>query len=288
MNSSHSRRSFLAGSAAIALASLDPTTLQAATVSVYEKAVLAKKPVGYWRLGEEKGPEAADSSGMAHHGTYQGMIAFKEKGIIKGDTNTAVKLDGKTAFVEIPSHKDFSQPTSGKGLSVEVWVRPDVLEFEGQTEDPYVMWLGKSEAKQHEWGLRFYSKSSKDRSNRISAYIFNPDGGLGAGAYFQDKLVAGEWMHIVACFDPGDASSKTAGVSIYRNGVLRLGPPKAGVLYNDAKWQIKPVAGDAPVRLGTRDKKSFLTGALDEVAIYPRVLTAREVAENFRIGATGK
>ena len=34
------------------------------------------------------------------------------------------------------------------------------------------------------------------------------------------------------------------------------------------------------MRLGTRDLGSFLTGALDEVAIYPRVLTATEVAEN--------
>jgi hypothetical protein len=30
-----------------------------------------------------------------------------------------------------------------------------------------------------------------------------------------------------------------------------------------------------------------LTGALDEVAIYPRVLSAKEVLENYRAG-TGK
>jgi hypothetical protein len=35
------------------------------------------------------------------------------------------------------------------------------------------------------------------------------------------------------------------------------------------------------VRLATRDFASFLTGALDEVAIYPRVLSAEEIAENY-------
>jgi hypothetical protein len=30
--------------------------------------------------------------------------------------------------------------------------------------------------------------------------------------------------------------------------------------------------------------KGFLTGGLDEVAIYPRVLTAKEVLENYHAG----
>src|SRR5262249_36601737 len=164
------------------------------------------------------------------------------------DADTAIKLDGRRSYVEIPTHKHFSQPTSGKGLTVEVWLRPDLLAFEGETDDPYIFWLGKGEPKQQEWALRFYSSKSKERPNRISAYIFNRDGVLGAGAYFQDKLTAGEWMHVVACFDPGDFSTIGAGVRIYKNGVMRLGPPSAGALYNNPKWQIKPVSGAAPLR----------------------------------------
>ena len=117
------------------------------------------------------------------------------------------------------------------------------------------------------WALRFYSRASKDRPNRISAYLFNPQGGLGAGAYFQDRLRAGQWMHVVACFDPGDSGTKGAGVHIYKNGVRRLGPPSPGALYNNPRWKIRPARGDAPLRLGTRDLKSFLTGPLDEVAM---------------------
>ena len=38
------------------------------------------------------------------------------------------------------------------------------------------------------------------------------------------------------------------------------------------------------MRLGTRDLGSFLTGGLDEVAIYPRKLTAAEVQETLSPG----
>ena len=279
------RREFLGVTSMAGLAVLSVTTsLGAAAASHYEKVVLAKQPVAYWRLGEAEGPDALDSTANGHRGTCHGTPAFHECGAIKGDANTAIKLDGKRSYIEIANHKDFSQPTSGKGLTIEVWVRPDVLAFEGETDDPYIVWLGKGEPQRQEWALRFYSGTSKDRPNRISAYLFNPEGGLGAGAYFQDKLTAGAWMHVVACFDPGDAETQGAGVHMYKNGIHRLGPPSPGTLYNDPQWQIKPVHGSAPLRLGTRDLKSFLTGGLDEVAIYPRVLTAREILENYSAG----
>ena len=69
--------------------------------------------------------------------------------------------------------------------------------------------------------------------------------------------------------DAGDVTNPKAGVSIYK------------------AYDVMPVAGGAPLRLGTRDKKSFFTGALDEVAIYPRALTAREIADNYRAGRAG-
>jgi hypothetical protein len=134
--------------------------------------------------------------------------------------------------------------------------------------------------------LRFYSRKSRERPNRISAYLFNPQGGLGAGAYFQDKLTAGEWLHVVACYEPGDADTGSRpGVHIYKNGVHRMGPPSRGTLYNNPRWQIKPAHGPAPVRLGTYSLKSFLIGGLDEVAVYPRVLTANEILDNYRTGS---
>jgi Concanavalin A-like lectin/glucanases superfamily len=249
--------------------------------AAYRAKVLAKHPVAYWRLGEAHGPTAHDDTGHGHQGTYHGPVAFHQPGAIAGDPNRAVKLPGQ-AYIEVPDSVDFSQPgrhpERSKGLTVEAWLQPDTLVFPGQSADPYIHWLGKGEAGRFEWAFRFYSKKSA-RPNRISAYIFNAAGGEGAGAYFQDELVAGEWIHMVACYEPGDKDS-SAGVQIYKNGKLRKGPPSKGTLYKT--YGIVPAHGSAPLRLGTRDLKSFLVGGLDEVAVYPRVLAASEILENYR------
>ncbi len=252
----------------------------------YSAVVLAKGPVGYWRLGEAAGPTANDSSGNGYDGTYNGNPTFGQPGAISDVPDTAIGFNGPDSrdYVEIldPDSQAFSQPTSGLGLTVEVWMRPDVLLFTGQTADPYVHWLGKGMQAQYEWGMRFYSQDAS-RPNRISAYIWNPGnhaGGEGAGAYFQDDLTPGEWIHVVVCYEPGDKYTVApAGVHIYKNGVHRLGPPSRGTLYST--YDITPTHGSAPLHLGTRDGGSFLTGGLDEVAIYPRVLTHDEILENY-------
>jgi len=277
----HGRRILLRGMGSSGIALLAPMAFAAAD---YPKRVLAKRPVAYWRLHELAGPVAHDATNHGHDGAYHGAVAFGQKGAGHGTHGSAIGLNGVDAFVEAPDSEGFSQATSGRGLSVEAWLRPDLLEFVGQTDQHYVHWLGKGIAGEFEWGFRFYSKQSS-RPNRISAYIWNPTSAHGvrnegAGAYFQDDLQPGTWLHVVACFDPGDAGDARSGVSIYRDGVLRHGPETSrGARYSN--YQIRPQRGSAPLRLGTRDQGSFLAGGLADVAIYPRVLTADEIQDNF-------
>jgi len=272
------RRNFLS-TASVFVAALAGTRTSMGGDS-YPDTVLAKHPAAYWRLGERHGPEAADASGHGHHGAYHGNVSFGERGAIRGDPNTAIAVAPSGAYVEIPSSPKFSQAASDEGLTVEAWMRPDVLIFPGETDDAYVMWLGKGEKGEFEWGFRFYSRHST-RPNRISAYIWNADGGLGSGAYFQDELKVHEWVHVVGVYDPGSADNPGAGVAIYKNGQLRGNPATSkGALYST--YNVRPRKGTAPVRLGTRDLRSFLTGGLDEVAIYPRKLRAAEIQENYR------
>ncbi len=271
------RRIGLAG-----LAALGPRGYAAA--AGYRERVRAKHPVAYWPLDEAAGPIAHDLSDNAHDGAFRGAVVFGQNGPIRGEPAGAIGLNGIDAFVEVPDSPAFGQATSGKGLSVEAWIRPDLLIFPGQTAEHYVHWLGKGQAGEFEWGFRFYSKKSS-RPNRVSAYLWNASSergahNEGAGAYFEDPLQAGAWIHVVACFDPGDAASSMAGVSIYKNGVLRNGPSSSrGARYS--VYDIHPRPGSAPLRLGTRDRGSFLAGGLGDVAIYPRVLEAREIRDNF-------
>lgn len=253
--------------------------------SPYEKLILSAHPVGYWRLGEPAGAaQAVDASGHRHDGVYRGKPHFGQPGALALDKNVAIAFDGpKTkSYVEIAAHKAFSVATSGKGLSVEVWLRPDALVFagEGDKKNPYIHWLGRGEAGAMEWGFRFYSGKAADRPNRISAYIWNAAGGEGSGAYFEDKLTEHKWIHIVATYD--DPARPDARVRIYRNGVASPHNTSPGTLYKS--YSVKPASGAAPLRFGTRDRKTFLTGGLDEVAIYPYVLTPDQIRQHWQTG----
>ncbi len=191
--------------------------------------------------------------------------------------NYDLVFDGEADYIEISDDADFSVATTGQ-LSVSAWIRPDVLTFPVFQSTGYVHWMGKGEAGQHEWVFRMYNEQTTDtppRPNRISFYVFNPVGGEGIGSYFQEPVQAGEWIHVV-----GMADGETT--SIYKNGEFKdcdrytgTGPGPCHNYPSD-RW-ITPTQGIAPLRIGTRDLESFFLGAIREVRIWSRALTAAEV-----------
>jgi hypothetical protein len=249
----------------------------------YKRAVLASAPTAYWRLGESRGPVADDTTGNGNGGRYIGRLTFGQKGAIAVDPDSAIGLDGPRArsYIEVRNQQAFSVSTSGNGLTVEVWMRPDVLEFKGEgrgSADDFIHWLGKGEKGRYEWGFRFYGHRA-ERPNRISAYVWNPDGKLGAGAYVEERLTSGVWIYLVATFD--DPRKPNAQVRLYKDGTPSPHNKSPGTLYRN--YHVTPQHGLAPLRLGTRDLRDFLTGGLDEVAIYPRVLDAEEILRHWSV-----
>jgi hypothetical protein len=67
----------------------------------YSSEVLADSPLCYLRLGDASGTTAADASGNSHPGTYVGSPTLGVAGLLTGDANTAVTLDGSTQYVQI-------------------------------------------------------------------------------------------------------------------------------------------------------------------------------------------
>jgi hypothetical protein len=183
-----------------------------------------------------------------------------------------LRYNGSTSYVEVPSASALG--VGPAGLTVAVWMRPDALSFP-QTEgsrptEQYVHWLGKGEAGKHEWTFRMYSQTAPPgpRANRISFYVFNLSGGRGCGSYFQDAVVAGQWIHVVGVVNP--ATHHTA---IYKNGELRHEDNYGGI--------IDPAAGSAPLRFGTKDMASYFDGAIGPVYLWSRALSAAEIRELF-------
>jgi hypothetical protein len=183
--------------------------------------------------------------------------------------NSHLRFNVTQTYIEIPSHPDFSVTTTGK-LTISAWIAPATLTFPDTEGTGYVHWLGKGAQGQQEWTFRIYSQGNTEhRENRISFYVFNPDGGIGIGSNFQDPIAPGEHIHVVATVDDRQTS-------IYRDGVRRDRDVYTG--------RIVPRAGNAPVRIGTRDFNSFFQGQIYGVRFWNRCLTDSEIADLFNSG----
>lgn len=193
-------------------------------------------------------------------------------------TRTYLQFSGDGAYVEIPTGPDLS--VSRSGFTVSAWLKPDTLEFRRSEGSGYVYWMGKGERGRYEWATRMYNYTNNERPprpNRISFYLFNAEGGLGQGSYVQKPVKPGEWIQITA-------SANGRETAIYRNGeYVRCdeydGPAGHGCQAHPER--IQPAAGDAPLRLGTRDLKSFFQGGLSQVRIWNRPLRNQEIQEVF-------
>ena len=187
---------------------------------------------------------------------------------------TYVHFNGIDQYIEIPGSPDLS--VSPHGLTVSAWMKPDTLTFSHEEGSGYVHWMGKGDRGRQEWTFRMYSRDNTERPprpNRISFYVFNPDGGLGVGSYFQDRIEPHRWIQVTGVAD----SERTY---IYRNGDLRRCDQYRGTAGGGCHAHpevIQPVSADAPLRLGTRDLGSYFQGGLAGIRIWRRALTASEI-----------
>lgn len=247
-------------------------TRAATKADPYGEAVLADNPVGFWRFNDPVASLKAIASAGAVNGRYHARPS-----VIRGVAGPARRFDGEASFVSIPNRQSWSQTATGS-LTVEFWMRPDRLLFSREEGSGYVWILGKGATDQQEWGFRMYGSDNREsppRENRIAFYAYSPAGGEGAGAYFQQPVTPGKWIYVVG-------ELNRVGVSIYRNGIVEQEPPSNATLY--ASYHVEQEHGEAPVRVGTRDSKSFFSGAVDELAIYSHLLTPRQIRAHYRAG----
>lgn len=253
----------------------------------YDALVLSARPAAYWAMTNPGGSEP-DLSGNHHSGSYP--KGGRQTALPNGDT--AADFDGVSQYMTVPSDPSFSVPTTHQ-LTWEAWIKPDVLQWSRRSDphsDGYVVWLGKCQdrAKSCEWEARLYS-SSDSRCNRLSAYAYNPSGGLGSGAYWQAAcgfFKAGQWIYVVGEYqtlaNPRQCSTPAGTIDIWVNGVQwnasRHYP--GGCM---SQYKVAPVAGSSPLNVGTMALDSYFPGAVGKVAIYDRLLTGQEIASHYSV-----
>ncbi|MEU4294460.1 LamG-like jellyroll fold domain-containing protein [Kribbella sp. NPDC026596] len=220
-------------------------------------------PSGAWNLDEAPGTTtAADSSGKNHPLTVTGA-EFDDAGRVGGSlTFDGDNANGNRATVSgAASVIDTSQ-----NFSISAWVRPTAV------KDAGVVAITGTQAN---GGLLRYSASV----NRW-AFIQNVSDSSTAAQARVDSLappVLNVWTHLLGVFN---ATDKT--ISLYVNGRLQ-----ATASFTYTPWKATGTVEVGSYRVGTGI--GVLAGAVDDVKIYPRVLSATEANEvaDPRTGPSG-
>ena len=244
--------------------------------TAYDRQVLSLNPVLYLTLGHPVNGWYRDLSGQGSGGAYEPRSQAPGSARLPNGA-PAAQFNGQSQYVQVGSRRSFSITTTGC-LTIEVWIRPATLQFPREEGSGYVYILGKGTPGRHEYALRMYSKRNSevpDRPNRISAYVFNPAGGEGSGAYFQDPITLKRWIMVTATFcDLPTPAFPHGYVSIYKDGNFRES-------VSLDQFHVTPRPGDAPFRIATRNLDSFFQGAIGDVAIYNYALSEGQIGRTY-------
>jgi hypothetical protein len=230
-----------------------PVTVAASTPA-YPAAILPDNPSFYWRLGETSGTLAADASGNGRAGVYAGGVTKGVAGAIAGDSDTAVTLNGSDGLVR--SGISFTNPQT---FSTELW-------FKTTTSAG-----GK---------LIGFGNTPTGNSSQYDRHVYMTTTGrlvfgvwTGSAQTITSALPYnnGQWHHMVATLGSG-------GMALYVDGLLAgTRSTNFAETYN-GYWR---VGGDNLGGWPSRPTSDYLSGTVDEAAVYPVALTATQVANHF-------
>jgi hypothetical protein len=231
-----------------------PGPVRPAPARPYVEEVLADGPIVHLPFNEASGTAVTPSAG-AHAAVLKGGATPGRPSGHKA-LGTCVELDGETGRVQVKAHRDFRAIGAGP-YTIELWFkatresRGDLVNYKGE-----------------------------DGANDLG--VFSCLGGPDEVSHYEAldhrararEIALGLWHHLVVTRD----ASMT--IRLYVDGVEH----DQGT--GEMSWDF-----DADLLFGSNhvgadtDRISFpFQGAIDEVAVYAKALTAERVAEHFRAG----
>jgi concanavalin A-like lectin/glucanase superfamily protein len=211
----------------------------------YSAVVLADGPVAYYRLDDSSG-FAHDSTSSHLDGTYGADVEAGVAGLIDGDPDTAIRITRATpegsSFIQVAN----SATLEPADLSVEVWLRPELLD-----ELPMVVY-GES--------YQLYMTSTGFAGN------FN-----GSTVPADFAVATGSTYYFVL------TSAHDTGQQLFLNGTL-IGSNNVGTnVYTHT--DVLTIGADTTGGAGPN-----FVGRLDEVAIYNKILTPAQIQAHYAAG----
>ncbi|UCH88342.1 MAG: Ig-like domain-containing protein [Thermoplasmata archaeon] len=207
--------------------------------------------IGLWRFEDGNGSIVNDSSGGGHHGTWKGE---PNGNWIEGIYGYGMEFDGVDDYVEIPHSSDL---IPSKEITIEVWVKPKDI-----TTSTYCTIYRKE-------GVSSRHLLAFQDNGKVLCF------GLQTGGSYVELDVSiepsdytdGQWHYIVCTYDGTVKKVYTDGIEIGSDptsGAISTGMNENGFIGSNS------------------GVSEYFNGAIDEVGIYNRSKTAREVEASYK------
>lgn len=208
--------------------------------------------------------DADDVSGNGHDGTVYGASLTSDR---FGHPNRAYSFDGVDDYISVPFASAFDSPS----MTLAAWIRPS-RDLSPGASTTVIMARGEDLAKDRLWGS-------------LEVMAEDDPWGTGTTLLYED-IRDTERVYDTGVFPPTDAWTHVAAtrsiggvVTLFINGSLIgqwTGTPVPAMAMQEltigARWW-------SPTTSGPYSLAGFFPGAIDEVRIYNRALTADEVAD---------
>ncbi|MFO0696953.1 MAG: LamG domain-containing protein [Polyangiales bacterium] len=230
-----------------------------ANIDFYTNVVMRSGPIAYWPLDEVGGTTAVDVVG-GRVATAVGTVRLGAPTPVSGGASARSAVFDGTSYLELGAYDSSLNPST---FTVEVWARDDGLTGMGS---PITM--RSSAGCGATRGFTFYSLRNIPRWD---AYT----GADGLASCWQETFgpppVRGRFTHLVLTWD---------GTTMrwYVDGVLSGSSVTTYKPSTTAPLRIGAGTGDTPA------PDYFWTGAVDNVALYDRPLSASEIAQHRAAG----
>ena len=206
--------------------------------------------LGRWALDEASGAIASDASGAGHPGSLVGGLAW-----VPGVFGSALEFGGQ-GLVAVP-HAASLQPA--QAIGVAAWIRPRAVASQRIVRKARFAQSDGWELSLSSSGrafVRFNQASQGDALRLLSTRPYPTDGST--------------WMHLAASFDG-------ARISLYVDGQLEGSLAAPGLVIG---------ANSEPLTIGAdADGGNGFTGAVDDVHLFDRALSAEQVRSLMEAGA---
>lgn len=221
-----------------------------------EKTGIHSGLVGWWKFDETTGLVAKDSSGYERDGE---LTSFDSSSVhwIAGPVGNALSFDGVDDFIKISGYKGI---VGSKPRSIACWIKTAHLE-------PSILTWGSEETS----GKWFFGLQNELLGNKSIAV------GIGGSQVLSDQVVDSGWNHLVMVLPDGQNS--------VRNLLFYVNGNPIGLNYINAMRSIDTEESvDLLVGKDAFGLNSNFYGAMDDLRIYKRAISQKEIMSLYEIG----